>query len=237
MMNIRMIPGARAALLASALMWGALPEAWAGIHGSHVPHCRVSPASSSFSSYPGADKITPSSNLALPAGKSIPAPGQLLFLHGRLYDRNCVPLKGAMIEMWHAAPDGRVIYPPKGAFFNPYPLFAGAGRAISDNEGKFAFTSVFPGPYTIVYKRIERTRAPHATLRITHPSFAKPYAMEMYFEGDSRNLEDPYFLNYSEEGRSLIEATVAPEREEDINAGLRVYYDITLPETDPFRRF
>ncbi len=206
----------------------------AGVHGSYVHHCQRTP-SDNTPSYPGAKKIVQSNNLALPAGKSIFAPGQLIYISGRVYDKDCVPLSNAKVEIWHTNPEGKYVNPGKGAFSNPYPLFAGSGMARTDNEGKFAFISTFPGPYTIYYNKQKRIRAPHISMRITHESFRRPHGVEMYFEGDMRNAKDPYFSRYREESLPLIEATVAPRVGNDINAGLQVHYDITLSEADPFR--
>ncbi len=209
-------------------------SASAGIHGTLVHHCRMTPADNT-PSYPGAKNIVQYNNLALPAGKSIFAPGQLIYIAARVYDRDCVPLKGAKVEMWQTDVNGHFVNPDKGAFANPYPLFAGSGLAYADNEGDFGFISVFPGPYEIVYNRAKRIRAPHVSMRITHASFAKPYNMEMYFEGDARNYEDPFFQRYAVDQRPLVEATVEQRNPNDVNAGLQVFFDITLPEKDPFR--
>ena len=208
--------------------------AQAGIHGSYVHHCRLTPADNT-PSYPGKKKIVQHNNLALPAGKSIFAPGQLIYVTGRVYDRNCVPLKEAKVEIWQADAGGKFVNPDIGAFSNPYPLFAGSGMAVTDNEGKFGFISVFPGPYEIHWNRQKRIRAPHVSMRITQNHFSRSYNTEMYFEGDARNGEDPYFQRYKAEQRPLIEATVEPRAADDINAGLQVYFDITLPEVDPYR--
>lgn len=211
------------------------PHAQAGIHGAYVHHCRLTPASNA-AAYPGAGRIVKHNNLALPAGKSIFAPGQRIYITARVYDRDCVPLDGAKVEIWQTNPEGRFVRPDKGAFTNPYPLFAGSGMAIADNKGVFAFISTFPGPYTIYYNKQKRLRAPHISMRITHPRFARPYSVDMYFERDARNAGDPYFQQYKAVQRPLIEATVVPRDEYDINAGMQVYFDITLPETDPFRQ-
>lgn len=211
----------------------ALP-AWAGMHGTYVHHCRMTPPDNT-PSYPGKEKIVQHNNLALPAGKSIFAPGQLIYVVGRVYDRDCVPLKDAKVEIWQADAEGKFVNPGAGAFSNPYPLFAGSGMSMTDNEGMFSFISVFPGPYEIRYNGRKTLRAPNVSLRITQDYLAKPYNVEMYFEGDARNLEDPYFQRYKPEQRPLIEATVEPRDPNDINAGLQVYFDVTLPEKDPFR--
>lgn len=210
--------------------------AQAGIHGSYVHHCRLTPADNT-PSYPGKSKIVQHNNLALPAGKSLFAAGQLIYITGRVYDRDCVPLKDAVVEIWQTDTDGHFTHPDKGKFTNPYPLFAGSGMAVADNEGKFAFISVFPGPYTIYYNKRKRIRAPHVSMRIMHDQFRRPYNVEMYFEGDARNAEDPYFQRYKPEKRPLIEATVKPRDKNDINAGLQIYFDITLPERDLFRNY
>ncbi len=222
-------------LVVAAWMWPMASYA-AVNHGGQVHHCQQNPADST-ASYPGSDKIVKSNKLAKPAGKSIKAAGQLIYITGRLVDRNCVPLKDAKVEIWHTNPSGSYVHPDKGSFVNPYPLFAGSGTAYADGEGSYGFMSTFPGPYTIYYNRQKRIRAPHINMRITHPSLSKPFNVEMYFSGDMRNEEDPYFARYSDGGKALIQASTKLRDVTDPNKGVQVHYDITVPTSDPFRGF
>jgi protocatechuate 3,4-dioxygenase beta subunit len=202
-------------------------EARPSVHGSSMGTCLATPKAMN-PSYPGEKYIVSSNKLVKPAGKSQFAAGQLVYLSGHVYDENCVPLKGAKIELWQANPDGVYLLPDKGDFSNPYPLFAGTGLVLTDNEGKYGFVTLFPGRY--------QERAPHINLRVTHPDTKQLY-VDMYFAGDARNLEDRFYDNVPEQLRNRIEADVEMVLPDDPNAGLLATFDITVKGHDPFRHF
>ena len=204
------------------------------LHGNYVHHCLITPKDST-PSYPGRKHIHPSSDLAQPTGKAEPAPGELIRLSGTIVDRNCVPLQDARIEIWHTDRDGKYRRPDRGAFASAEPLFAGSGTAITDNLGRYVFSSIYPGAYEFSYGQQRRVRAPHVNMRISHPALSASYHVEMYFAGDARNDKDPYFIRIPDDRKARAEATVTPGTSGDINQGLNVYFNITVPAVDPFR--
>ncbi len=201
----------------------------ASIHGSTVGTCL--PTVPAFSPvYPGKGKVAKSNKLLKPAGKSQLAAGQELYLSGHVYDKNCVPLSNAKIELWQANPDGIYLLPSKGNFANPYPLFAGTGTAYTDSNGQYGFVTLFPGIY--------QKRAPHLNMKISHGDMKKSLFVDMYFAGDNRNIDDIFYKRVPENLRKRIEAKTKLVTDLDPNIGVEAIFDITVKNTvDSFRRF
>ena len=66
-------------------------------------------------------------------------------LHGVVYDGARQPIPDALIEIWQADPDGTVIQRP-GSLHRDRATFTGWGRAATNAEGYYSFTTLAPGP-------------------------------------------------------------------------------------------
>lgn len=203
------------------------------------PNCRVTPRLST-NNYPGYSNVVSSNKLALPAGKSISALGQPVYLYGRVFDRNCTPITEAKIDVWHANPQGRFRFATKAALATPDPIFAGSGRATTDNLGQFQFFTVYPGPYSYLVKTgeggsVRIRRAPHFNLRISHPEY-KNFNTSLYFQGDHRNATDNLYKRLSAMNKQAVTMRVTP-RADDFNLGVQVFIDIVLPYQSDFRKY
>lgn len=194
--------------------------------------------------YPGFSSMPTSNNLAMPPGKSVMAEGQPVYFYARLFDRDCVPVSEAKVELWQADPQGRHRFATKAALATPDATFAGGGRTTTTNLGEFAFITLYPGPYeyTITKKRDDGTtykevikRAPHFKMKISHPDYPD-YQTSLYFQGDNRNATDHVLKKQSAAVKARVLMPVTP-REGDFNHGLQVHYDIVLPGKDPWRGF
>ena len=65
-------------------------------------------------------------------------------LHGIVYDGDGHPVPDALLEIWQADADGAVSSTPQ--ISDRDGRFTGWGRAATDTEGRYAFTTVVPGP-------------------------------------------------------------------------------------------
>lgn len=177
------------------------------------------------SNYPGPRAIPSGNNLLLPVGKSVPASGQSLTISGQLLDRACVPILGATIELWQANPYGKWTLASAADIATPYPSFAGAGRAVTDNNGEFTFTTAFPGPVG--------ARAPNLNLKI----FARDmpdFSTVLFFANDQRNAGDAQYRQLSASSRQAV--TLAIRRDDQSNA-LTGNITLVLPAKAPYRTF
>ncbi|GAA0570961.1 protocatechuate 3,4-dioxygenase subunit alpha [Paractinoplanes ferrugineus] len=66
-------------------------------------------------------------------------------LHGTVYDGDGVPVPDALIEIWQAAPDGRIPREP-GSIRRDGWTFTGFGRAAVGDDGHYTFSTLVPGP-------------------------------------------------------------------------------------------
>jgi protocatechuate 3,4-dioxygenase, beta subunit len=172
--------------------------------------------------FPSQSTIVPSNKLALPAGKAVWAPGELVYLSGRVLDKNCVPISDAIMEIWHTNPEGKYVTARLADRVNPYPYFAGSGRAVTDNLGRYNFITTFPGPYG--------KSAPHIHVRVTHPDFP-PLLTEMFFAGDKRNAADAKFKQLKNPD-SLLGKVAG-----NANGSISVKWDIALRGSNKYRKY
>lgn len=175
--------------------------------------------------YPGREKIITSNRLAMPAGKPVPAEGQIVYLMGRVYDKNCVPVKGAKIELWQTNSKGKYDFASTAELLSPEPVFAGTGQTFSNNMGEYQFITVFPGPYG--------RRAPHIHLRVSHPDFPT-IETEVFFAKDHRNEKDPNLKRFR---KKLRDAVLADMRNAGPQGGMIASFDIVLSGKNKFRQF
>jgi protocatechuate 3,4-dioxygenase alpha subunit len=115
-------------------------------------------------------------------------PGRHITVEGRILDgdRNSVP--DAMIEIWQANAAGKYAHPED---LQDKPLdaeFKGYGRVATDQNGKFRFTTIKPGP---VPGPENKMQAPHLEISIFMRGLLKQLVSRIYFPGDSANSSDP----------------------------------------------
>src|SRR5579872_1172839 len=65
--------------------------------------------------------------------------GERIFVHGRVLDEDGRPVRGALIEVWQANAAGRYRHKVDGHDAPLDPNFSGAGRMITDAEGRYFF--------------------------------------------------------------------------------------------------
>jgi len=84
--------------------------------------------------------------LSFPGGNELVPPGRAdaIRLHGRVLDGDGVPVPDAMIEIWQPGPDGNVVQVP-GSLHRDGWTFTGFGRAATDADGHYWFTTLAPG--------------------------------------------------------------------------------------------
>ena len=72
------------------------------------------------------------------------------------------------------------------------PNFSGAGRCLTDDEGRYRFVTVKPGAYP--WKNHDNAWRPaHIHLSLFGPAFRSRLITQMYFPGDPLFAQDPIF--------------------------------------------
>jgi protocatechuate 3,4-dioxygenase beta subunit len=118
--------------------------------------------------------------------------GERIILHGRVLDGDGRPVRDTLIELWQANAAGRYAHVVDS---HPAPLdpnFTGAGRCVTDGEGRYRFVTVKPGAYP--WRNHDNAwRAAHIHLSLFGPAFATRLVTQMYFPGDPLFDQDPIF--------------------------------------------
>ena len=118
--------------------------------------------------------------------------GERIIVTGRLLDGDGRPVRNNLVEVWQANAAGRYIH--KGDT-HPAPLdpnFAGAGRCLTDDEGRYKFVTVKPGAYP--WGNHENAWRPaHIHFSLFGPAFRTRLITQMYFPGDPLFEYDPIF--------------------------------------------
>jgi protocatechuate 3,4-dioxygenase beta subunit len=101
-------------------------------------------------------------------------------------------MSGALVEVWQANAAGRYRHEVDQ---HPAPLdpnFAGAGRCLTDREGRYRFITVKPGAYPWG-NHPNAWRPAHIHFSLFGRLFAERLVTQMYFPGDPLFEFDPIF--------------------------------------------
>jgi protocatechuate 3,4-dioxygenase beta subunit len=118
--------------------------------------------------------------------------GERIILHGRVLDGDRRPVRNTLVELWQANASGRYRH---AVDRHPAPLdpnFTGAGRCLTDDEGRYRFITVKPGAYPWL-NHPNAWRAAHIHISLFGPAFATRVVTQMYFPGDPLFFQDPIF--------------------------------------------
>ena len=118
--------------------------------------------------------------------------GERIIVTGTVRDRGGRPVPGSLIEIWQANAAGRYVHQRDR---HPAPLdpnFTGAGRVLTDSEGRYRFTTIRPGAYP--WRNHENAWRPaHIHLSVFGRAFTERLVTQMYFPGDPLHSADPIF--------------------------------------------
>ncbi|MER5884977.1 protocatechuate 3,4-dioxygenase subunit beta [Streptomyces sp. NPDC001941] len=116
--------------------------------------------------------------------------GERITVTGRVLDRAGRPVRGQLVEVWQANASGRYAHPRDR---HPAPLdphFTGAGRCLTDAQGRYAFTTVRPGAYP--WRNHDNAWRPaHIHFSLFGTAFTQRLVTQMYFPGDPLFPYDP----------------------------------------------
>ena len=142
--------------------------------------------------------------------------GERIIVSGRVLDDNGHPVPNTLIEIWQTNAAGRYRHHQDN---HPAPLdpnFNGAGRTMSDEQGRYRFITIKPGAYP--WKNHNNAWRPaHIHFSLFGTAFATRLVTQMYFPGDPLFAFDPIFQSIPDERarRRLIAdfdlATTQPE--------------------------
>jgi protocatechuate 3,4-dioxygenase beta subunit len=133
--------------------------------------------------------------------------GERIVVHGRVLDSSGRPARNSLVEVWQANAAGRYAH---AVDRHPAPLdpcFTGAGRALTDDEGRYRFVTVKPGAYPWGNQH-NAWRPAHIHFSLFGTAFTERLITQMYFPGDPLFEHDPIFNSVRDpEARQLLVAS------------------------------
>jgi protocatechuate 3,4-dioxygenase beta subunit len=132
--------------------------------------------------------------------------GERIVVTGRVVDEVGRPIRAALVEVWQANASGRYRH---AVDQHPAPLdpnFSGAGRCLTDDEGRYRFVTVKPGAYP--WGNHENAWRPaHIHFSVFGRAFTQRLVTQMYFPGDPLFKYDPIFASVRDpRARALLVA-------------------------------
>jgi protocatechuate 3,4-dioxygenase beta subunit len=118
--------------------------------------------------------------------------GQRVIVTGRVLDSDGRAVPDTLIEVWQANAAGRYHHPVDN---HPAPLdpnFSGAGRCMTDSEGRYRFVTIKPGAYPWGNHH-NAWRPAHIHFSLLGRAFTQRLVTQMYFPGDPLFTQDPVF--------------------------------------------
>ncbi len=121
------------------------------------------------------------------------AEGEVITLTGQVTDGDGAPVADCCVEIWQSSPAASETFP-------------GYGRARTDAEGVYVFTTVKPGP---VAGNGNTLQAPHIAINLLARGILTRLYTRAYFQGEALNETDPLLGLLDEDRRATLIAIPA----------------------------
>jgi protocatechuate 3,4-dioxygenase beta subunit len=131
-----------------------------------------------------------------PIGERIKVTGKIMDEYGR-------PLSNVLIEIWQANSAGRYIHKAEIHDAPLDPNFLGAGRMLTDCEGRYMFYTIKPGAYPWG-NHYNAWRPNHIHFSVMGHHIGQRLVTQMYFPGDPLFEFDPIFQAVPKHARELL---------------------------------
>ncbi|MBP2405720.1 protocatechuate 3,4-dioxygenase subunit beta [Streptomyces syringium] len=109
--------------------------------------------------------------------------GERITVGGRVLDGRGRPVRGQLVELWQANAAGRYVHRMDRHAAPLDANFTGAGRCLTDDDGRYRFTTIRPGAYPDV-TRHNAWRPSHLHFSLFGTAFTQRLVTQMYFPGD-----------------------------------------------------
>lgn len=156
--------------------------------------------------------------------------GQRIIVSGRLLDGDGRAIPHSLVEIWQANAAGRYRH-DRDTWPAPLdPNFDGMGRTLTDDQGRYRFTTVKPGAYP--WKNHHNAWRPaHIHFSLFGSAFAQRLVTQMYFPDDPLFGQDPIFNSAPATARSRMIADFSLE-DTSPDWALAFRFDIVLRGRD-----
>jgi len=153
--------------------------------------------------------------------------GERIIVTGRVLDEDARPVADTLVELWQANASGRYIHKVDQHDAPLDPNFLGAGRCVTDAEGRYRFLTIKPGAYPW-RNHPNAWRPQHIHFSLFGPACATRLVTQMYFPGDPLHTLDPMFNSIPDPaGRERLVAAFSLDLTEP-EVALAYEFDIVL---------
>jgi protocatechuate 3,4-dioxygenase beta subunit len=147
----------------------------------------------------GEDRIgAGDADLTRPPGAGGEAQGQRIVVHGRVLDGDGRPVPHTLVEVWQTNAAGRYRHARDNWAAPLDPNFTGAGRVLTDADGRYRFLTIRPGSYPWGNHH-NAWRPAHIHFSLFGRAFTQRLVTQMYFPDDPMFDHDPIFNSVPDE--------------------------------------
>jgi len=129
--------------------------------------------------------------------------GERIIVTGRVLDERQRPIANTLVEVWQANAAGRYVHKADTHDAPLDPNFLGAGRCLTDSEGRYCFLTVKPGAYPWA-NHPNAWRPNHIHFSLFGEYFGSRLVTQMYFPGDPLLAHDPIFQGTPAQSRDRM---------------------------------
>jgi protocatechuate 3,4-dioxygenase, beta subunit len=126
-----------------------------------------------------------------------PPVGERITVHGRVLDAGGRPIRHQLIEIWQANGAGRYVHKRDQHPAPVDPFSTGTGRCLTDEQGRYGFTTIRPGPYPW-RNHHNAWRPAHIHFSVFGGDFTQRMITQMYFPGDPLFPLDPIYQSITD---------------------------------------
>ncbi|MGE0801161.1 MAG: protocatechuate 3,4-dioxygenase subunit beta [Lautropia sp.] len=159
--------------------------------------------------------------------------GERMIVTGRVLDERGRPVRGTLVELWQCNSAGRYIHRVDQHDAPLDPNFLGAGRCLTDRDGRYRFLTIKPGAYPWG-NHPNAWRPQHLHFSLFGEYFASRLVTQMYFPGDPLLQFDPIMQGTPPSARDGVIARFSLDVTEE-GFALGYVFDIILrgPDATP----
>ena len=127
--------------------------------------------------------------------------GERIRIEGRVLDGDGLPIPDAMVEIWQANAHGRYHHPADQGSAPLDPSFTGYGRSGTDEDGRYWFETIKPGPVPFDEQQMQ---APHICVIVFARGLLNHVVTRLYFEDEPASADDAVLRCVPEERRMTL---------------------------------
>jgi protocatechuate 3,4-dioxygenase beta subunit len=150
----------------------------------------------------GHDKVGPTDSDLTKQHASEPI-GERIIVSGHVLDEDSRPVPRTLVEIWQANSTGRYRHDVDQHDAPLDPNFTGAGRTLTDDEGRYRFVTIKPGAYPWG-NHPNAWRPAHIHFSLFGNAYAQRLVTQMYFPDDPLFPYDPIYNSVPAHARGRL---------------------------------